>query len=90
MYFFLIFLFFDKNLLSINHFVYIRYRIGVVTKGFGQYECFGLNDEQRDLIKKKGWVSMVLDKQIYGTMKSYKRAFTFFKSLAYIINRRQK
>lgn len=46
-------------------------------------------NEQRKLIKEKGWLAITLDEGLYGSMQTYKRAFTFFKIIVYAINNRK-
>lgn len=70
-------------------------RIGVLTQDISQMnDNFEAVAEQlnayRAVIKEKGWVAITLDKSLYGTMETYKRAFTFFKIILYAINNRTR
>lgn len=69
--------------------------ICVITQDIGSTEnnfeaMAEIINKQRKLIKQNGWIAITLDESLYGSMQTYKRAFTFFKILLYAINNRRQ
>lgn len=73
----------------------VFFRVGVITQDVGSvgddFESMSkLLIKQREQMKKKGWIAITLDESLYGSMQTYKRAFTFFKIVLYAINNRKR
>lgn len=69
------------------------FRVGVITQDIGEmkdnFDAFAEQlNMKRKLIKERGWIGITLTENLYGTMETYKRAYTFFKILQYAINNR--
>lgn len=48
-----------------------------------------LKKKQR-LLREKGWIGITLNEDLWMSMKTYKRAFTFFKIIMYAIKQRKQ
>lgn len=73
----------------------VFFRVGVITQDVGSvgddFESMSkLLIKQREQMKKKGGIAITLDESQYGSMQTYKRAFTFFKIVLYAINNRKR
>lgn len=46
-------------------------------------------NEQRQLIKERGWLAINLDANVYKSMPTYERGYIFFKNIEYLIKNRK-
>lgn len=68
----------------------LYYRIGVIFEGGpASLDNSELIKEKQRLLKQRGWITIMLNEDMWDATIAYKRALKFYKCIEYAMNRRR-